>query len=147
MRKLKKHLSLIVAAICVFVFSAGVSAADVYTVYTVEDGDTVSKIAKQYNIDTQSIVTATGLEDGGYWIYPGDQLMIDSNCKSNPNGNYTVKAGDTLSLIANAQGTTVEQLKSDNGLIADRIYIGQVLYVGEEAVTPTPTPPAGYRFR
>ncbi|SDK20139.1 cell wall hydrolase [Natronincola ferrireducens] len=40
---------------------------------------------------------------------------------------YTVKSGDTLSLIAQRAGVSLGQLRSINGLNSDTIYIGQVL--------------------
>jgi LysM repeat protein len=45
-------------------------------------------------------------------------------------GNYTVKAGDTLSRIAAAHGTTWQNLAAANGLAdANRLSIGQTLKV------------------
>ncbi|MDK8501917.1 LysM peptidoglycan-binding domain-containing protein [Aerococcus sp. UMB1112A] len=50
------------------------------------------------------------------------------------NGNtYTVKAGDTLPAIAQAAGTSVENLRALNGLSSDFIYAGQVLVLYPEA--------------
>ncbi|MCE4049666.1 MULTISPECIES: peptidoglycan endopeptidase [Bacillaceae] len=42
---------------------------------------------------------------------------------------YVVKKGDTLSKIANKYNTTVKQLKSDNKLSSDLIYVNQKLNV------------------
>ncbi len=42
---------------------------------------------------------------------------------------YTVQAGDTLSLISQAFGTSVSKLKEMNGLKSDRLRIGQKLIV------------------
>lgn len=46
-------------------------------------------------------------------------------------GTYTVQAGDTLSLIAQAFGTTVSRLKEMNHLKSDMLKIGQKLSVPE----------------
>ncbi|RAV20418.1 LysM peptidoglycan-binding domain-containing protein [Paenibacillus contaminans] len=43
--------------------------------------------------------------------------------------SYTVQPGDSLWKIASKQGTTVQQLKSDNGLTSDMVMPGQVLNV------------------
>ena len=42
---------------------------------------------------------------------------------------YTVVQGDTLSSIASRFGTTVEAIKTANGLVSDLIYVGQVLII------------------
>ena len=44
-------------------------------------------------------------------------------------GNYTVKSGDSLFLIGQKFGLTVEQLKSANGLKGTELYPGQVLNI------------------
>jgi murein DD-endopeptidase MepM/ murein hydrolase activator NlpD len=43
--------------------------------------------------------------------------------------SYVVQKGDTLSKIARKFGTTVEQLKGQNGLRSDRIYLEQKLVI------------------
>lgn len=51
---------------------------------------------------------------------------------------YTVRRGDTLWDISRANGVTVQQLRSWNGLSGDLLRIGQVLRVGEsKAATHT----------
>ena len=44
-----------------------------------------------------------------------------------PHREYTVKSGDTLSLIAEAFGTTVSKIKEMNRLKNDNLRIGQKL--------------------
>ena len=44
-----------------------------------------------------------------------------------PHQEYTVQSGDTLSLIAQAFGTTVAKIKEMNGLKGDNLRIGQKL--------------------
>ena len=61
---------------------------------------------------------------------------------------YTVKSGDSIWLIANNHGISMDQLRSWNNLKSDLIHAGQKLIVGQssqapvtpEAPTPTPTP-------
>ncbi|MDE5716880.1 MAG: peptidoglycan-binding protein, partial [Lachnospiraceae bacterium] len=50
---------------------------------------------------------------------------------------YTVRAGDTLWLLANRFGTTVDAIKRLNGLTSDSLQIGQVLQIPSEQ-------PSGY---
>ena len=42
---------------------------------------------------------------------------------------YTVRPGDTLWLLANRYGTTVDAIKRLNGLRSDNLSIGQVLRI------------------
>ena len=44
-----------------------------------------------------------------------------------PHQEYTVQSGDTLSLIAQAFGTTVAKIKEMNGLKNDNLRVGQTL--------------------
>ena len=54
--------------------------------------------------------------------------------------NYTVQAGDTLSKIAKAHGTTVSELAKQNGITdVNKIEIGQELSLGK-TTDSTPTP-------
>ena len=46
-----------------------------------------------------------------------------------PHREYEVKSGDTLSLIAEAFGTTVAKIKEMNGLKSDLLRVGQKLMV------------------
>jgi LysM repeat protein len=60
-----------------------------------------------------------------------------------PEVTYTVVAGDSLGLIAEEFGTTVEAIQTLNGLTGTNIFVGQELLIpGEngEAATPQPTP-------
>jgi len=45
------------------------------------------------------------------------------------NAEYRVRSGDSLWTIARRMGTTVDRLKSENGLSSSRIYAGQVIEV------------------
>lgn len=51
---------------------------------------------------------------------------------SGPVYEYTVQAGDTLSLIAKAFGSTVQKIKDLNGMKSDRLSIGQKINVPKE---------------
>ncbi|MFT4416288.1 LysM peptidoglycan-binding domain-containing protein [Fredinandcohnia humi] len=51
--------------------------------------------------------------------------------------SYTVVAGDSLSLIAQRNNTTVTAIKTANNLTSDTIYVGQVLKVPTNVITYT----------
>ncbi len=53
-----------------------------------------------------------------------------------PTTVYTVELGDTLSGIALRFNTTVEEVKTFNGLSSDNIYVGQALFVRYDGLTP-----------
>ena len=64
---------------------------------------------------------------------------------------YTVRSGDTLFLLAQRFGTTVNAIKSLNGLTSDVLMIGQVLRIPVSTTTPPqppqpPTPPPANYF-
>jgi murein DD-endopeptidase MepM/ murein hydrolase activator NlpD len=54
----------------------------------------------------------------------------------NANGTYTVRSGDSLWYIAQDFGTSIQSLKSLNGLKSDSIIPGQVLRITSAAATP-----------
>lgn len=55
---------------------------------------------------------------------------------------YTVRWGDTLFSIATMYGTTVDEIKTANGLTSDFIVVGQELIIPGGVVTvPEPAPP------
>ncbi|WP_096201045.1 LysM peptidoglycan-binding domain-containing protein [Bacillus sp. FJAT-45350] len=65
--------------------------------------------------------------------------VISNENSSNSGTTYTVKAGDTLFLIARSHQITVEQLKQWNQLNSDTIFVGQQLtIVGPNQISQSP---------
>ena len=90
--------------------------------YTIQEGDSLYKISKQFNTTVDSLMEINHLTSD--LIYAGETLEVSSN------GNtYIIEPGDTLFKIAAAHGASVEQLKRWNGLNSDIIYAGDTLSV------------------
>lgn len=92
---------------------------------TVKSGDTLSQIANKAGTTVESLKINNNLQDVNK-IYPGQELKVDGNVQTSAK-TYTVKAGDSLWKIAQANGLTVDELKSANNLTSNLILVGQVL--------------------
>lgn len=66
-----------------------------------------------------------------------DTVIASAVEMGNSENSYIVKEGDSLYLIAQRYGTTVNALKRDNGLKSDLIFSGQELIVSKESVDGT----------
>jgi LysM repeat protein len=107
--------------------------------YTVKAGDTLSGIASRYGISLSKLLSANGLKSTSI-IYPGQKLKLTgtSTAAAKPaaqastamSSTYTVRAGDTLSGIAERLGMGLSKLLAANGLSnSSIIYPGQKLKV------------------
>ncbi|MDE5939884.1 MAG: LysM peptidoglycan-binding domain-containing protein [Lachnospiraceae bacterium] len=94
--------------------------------YTVRAGDTLWLLANRFGTTVDAIKRLNGLTGDSLQI--GQVLQIPSE---QPSGyfNYTVRSGDTLWLLANRFGTTVDAIKRASGLTGDNLQIGQVLRI------------------
>lgn len=92
---------------------------------TVKSGDTLSQIANKAGTTVESLKINNNLQDVNK-IYPGQELKVDGNVQTSAK-TYTVKAGDSLWKIAQANGLSVDELKSANNLTGNLILVGQVL--------------------
>ena len=124
--------------------------------YTVEKGDTLSKIALKHNTTVALLKEWNNLQSDSIYI---DQKLIISkkqNTSSNNNSQasssvnptaaikpssttakiytYVVVKGDNLTKIASKNNTTVAKLKEWNGLTSDQIYVGQTLIIRKEGL-------------
>ncbi len=94
--------------------------------YTVKSGDTLWLLANRFGTTVDAIKRLNGLTSDNLQI--GQVLRIPTG-QSADYFNYTVKSGDTLWLLANRFGTTVDAIKRLNGLTSDNLQIGQVLRI------------------
>ena len=99
-----------------------------YFEYTVRSGDTLWQLAQRYNTTVDAIQNLNGLSGSNLNI--GQILKIPSaGAAPAPYFEYTVRSGDTLWVLAQRFGTTVDAIKSLNGLTSDILNIGQVLKI------------------
>ena len=100
-----------------------------YQTYTVKEGDNLTEIADSYDVDIVDIKDWNELESDKIMV--GQKLKIYSDKKvtssSKKSRTYTVKEGDNLTKIADANGVSVADIKEWNGLESDVIVEGQVL--------------------
>lgn len=131
-------------------------------VYTVQPGDYLAKIARQFNTTVSAIVAANNIPNPNL-IYPGQQLIIpvggtvpppatsvpatpppqatSSPATPPPTGQTThvVRAGETLSSIARQYGTTTTAIAQANGIVnPNLIYVGQTLIIPTGGTVPPP---------
>ncbi|HNS51480.1 MAG TPA: LysM peptidoglycan-binding domain-containing protein [Anaerolineae bacterium] len=123
-------LSLLV--IVAFVLPPAAHAAQ--TVYVVQRGDTLGRIAARYGTTVWAIASANGLRNINF-IWVGQRLVIpgaggQGGGGSSGGGIHIVQRGETLASIAYRYGTSVNALASLNGIRnPNLIYVGQRLRV------------------
>ncbi len=102
-----------------------------YDVYVVKKGDTLEKIAKQFNTPIYDIVRINGLESI-LELSPGMELRIPVDTQS-AFTFYTVKKGDSFYSIARENNTDPEYIILLNGLNAN-----EYIYPGQQILIPKP---------
>lgn len=124
------------------------------TTYKVRSGDSLWAIANRNGVSLRALLDANGLSESSV-IQPGQELTIPAGGGSSastrasspapasvPAGaaTYTVRSGDSLSVIAQRHGTSVADLKTLNKLSSDVIRIDQVLLVPSGGSTAASSP-------
>lgn len=97
-------------------------------VYTVRSGDTLWLLANRYGTTVDAIKQANGLTSDNLSIGQVLRIPVSQNAGY---FLYTVRPGDTLWLLANHFGTTVNAIQNLNGLTSDALRVGQVLRIPE----------------
>ena len=102
------------------------------TNYTVQKGDTLYGISKQFGISVDAIKNVNNLTSNS--ISVGQVLKIPTTQQTT---TYTVKSGDSLYKIASLYNTTVDELMKLNNLTTTLLSIGQKLQVPTEGDSQT----------
>ncbi|MFT3893357.1 MAG: LysM peptidoglycan-binding domain-containing protein [Anaerolineales bacterium] len=97
--------------------------------YYVQKGDTLRIIANKYGTTVDALLKLNPQITNQNLIYVGQAVTVPSG--SSGASTYVVQKGDTLRIIANKFGTTVDNLMALNPKVknANLIYVGQVLNV------------------
>jgi beta-lactamase class A len=112
------------------------SAREGATTYLIQPGDTLSGISSSTGVAVDKLATLNSIKDPNV-IIAGQTLSLTTSASagaaapaaSGP-ASYTVKAGDTVWDIAQANGVKVDDLVQLNGLgNADVLAVGQVLHL------------------
>lgn len=90
-------------------------------VYTVQKGDSLWRIAKNFNTTVDDLIKLNNLSTINLQI--GDKLLIPIPI----NNIYTIKKGDTLWSIAKSNNTTVDIIKQLNSLTSNLLSVGDTL--------------------
>jgi len=110
--------------------------------HIVRPGETLFRIAQDYGVTVDDLVAANNLTDRDI-IHVGQRLIVPlstvSPLPTHP-ADYLVQLGDTLSLIAQRFGTTVETIAQANGIVnPNLIIVGQSLTIPiTQGATPLP---------
>ena len=109
------------------------SDLDNFITYTVKRGDSLWKIANDYNVSVSDLISFNNLSNTTLTI--GQTLLIpkiDSSTPTLPDNTtttYTVVKGDSLFSIAKEFNTSVKALKELNNLTSNLLTIGQQILV------------------
>lgn len=99
-------------------------------IHVVQRGDTLWKLAQQYNTSASSIAAANGIQESGILV-PGQSLLIPISADQ-----HVVRQGESLWSIGHQYSTTPEVLAALNG-ITYPFYI----YPGQRLRIPVPAKP------
>ena len=96
-----------------------------FTIYEVQKGDSLWKIANTFNITIPELTEINNLTDLN--IKVGQKLLVPN--LNNTTEFYTVEYGDTLWSISKKYNLTVDELKEINNLDSNMLVVGQQLII------------------
>lgn len=105
--------------------------------YIVQDGDTLSGIARANGLTTDTLRWANSIDDIDS-VMPGDTLVIPSAVGV----LHTVKGGETISGIASRYKASVARIESYNNIIDEELVAGMQIMIPDGVGAPLPDKPA-----
>jgi LysM repeat protein len=167
MKRLLPVLIVVVVLAGILAVPASAASSPQTVTYTVQPGDTLAKIGRQFCTPWQEIyyLNKAVIGPNPNVLVPGTVLQVPNHCGSphppcnvydhgptlhargSVYGNiYTVAYGDTTYSVSKRFGLTVDQLVAANGLAnPDFIYGGQKLAIPGLGSCPPPPPPPPHR--
>ncbi len=97
-------------------------------IHTVQRGETLSQIARQYGVTVAQLMRVNHLRNANR-IYTGQRLVIRPGTSAPGSNIYVVRRGDTLLKIAAKKGVSVAAIQQANGLRGSIIFVGQRLKI------------------
>lgn len=107
-----------------------------YTIYQVQNGDTLASVASNFGISVNNLSSLNGIMVGSL-LNPGDYIVVPKVQNENPYfREYVVKKGDSIYGIARANNISPSQLLRLNGLNdTDIIYPDQKIMLPRNRVS------------
>lgn len=93
--------------------------------HTVQTGETLTSIARQYNVSVEAILVRNSIIDPNR-IRRGQTLLIPTGALTPPR-THTVQPAESLNDLAIRYNTTVEALRQANNLTTNTLRVGQVI--------------------
>lgn len=121
--------------------------------YTVKELDDCWSLADTFGVDLAVLLAINNFEAGTCPIQPGQQILIPAPGQALPTATplptglprgyeieYAILSGETLADLASRFNSTVEDIMNLNDIEdEDLIYVGQLIRIRINLVTPTPT--------
>ncbi len=125
--------------------------------YTIQEGESLAAVAEKFNLGSDGILLLLMLnpqiDSENPIVFVGQEITVPNPDMQLPTATpippdlprgtkvkYIVQPGDTLALVAGKLNSTVDAILEENEIDnANEIFVGQVLTVPVNLVTPTPT--------
>ena len=90
-------------------FDKEILSQDFFDIYKVEKGDSLYKIAKEYNINPTLLSSLNGLNIDDY-IYPDQEILVPKKGYL----YYITVDGDTIDLVSDKFSLNIDEILSEN---------------------------------